>query len=163
MGMVFCEKGNVMSKKRLWALLAGSAGLALLTGCGFLAGVIGNVIQPSTTTILLVNNSDFPVEVTLYYDNEQEIPEALLTEIGTEIQQTVGVGETFTINRDCDDLQAVIIDDAELSIIGEVGPGASTGVYRDGDDFNCGDTLTFTFDHTAVIVDFDISVSISGN
>ena len=33
-------------------------------------------------------------------------------------------------------------------------------VLRDGDDFSCGDTIVFTFDHSGILVDFDVTVSI---
>ena len=39
----------------------------------------------------------------------------------------------------------------------------SIDVLRDGDDFRCGDTFVFTFDHSLVLVDFDVSVSVQGN
>jgi hypothetical protein len=46
-------------------------------------------------------------------------------------------------------------------VVGEIGPETDTGVLRDGDDFGCGDRITFTFDHSAVIVDFDVTVDVS--
>ena len=104
--------------------------------------------------------SDFPVEVTVFIDNEQDLPEDVLTQVGTEIQFTVAAGEIVTFSRDCDDLQVIIIDDADLRVVGGVGPEAQSDVLRDGDDFSCGDTITFTFDHSAVIIDFDVSSSV---
>lgn len=130
--------------------------LGALTGCEALLGFL----LPTTTRVQLINNGDFPVEVTLYISDEQDIPESLLTELGDELVFTIGPGETTSFARDCDALQAIIIDDADLQLIGEVGPEADTGVLRDGDDFGCGDAIVFTFDHSAVIVDFDISVSV---
>jgi len=53
-------------------------------------------------------------------------------------------------SKDCDNLQAIIISDADLEVVGE----EDTGTLRDGDDFGCGDTIIFTFD----LIDFDITV-----
>lgn len=126
-----------------------------VAGCGafrFLLGTLG----PSTVGVELINNSDFDVRVRLYYDDEQDTIEAILTETGVFIERTLPPGGTHSFVRDCDDLQAIIIDDADLRIIGGVGPADSTDVLRDGSDFRCGDTLVFTFDHSNVIVDFRV-------
>ena len=39
----------------------------------------------------------------------------LLTRIGEELTLTLGVGQERTITRDCDDLHAIVIDDADLA------------------------------------------------
>jgi hypothetical protein len=57
-------------------------------GCDFLI----DFIPPEVTTVTLVNDGAFPVEVTLFYDEEQDIPEALLTEAGTELNFTIPAG-----------------------------------------------------------------------
>ena len=92
-----------------------SAGLA---GCDSLVGLL----RPRETTIVLANASDFDVEIVLFYDEDQNILELLLTEIGEEMRLTIGAGEQITFSRDCDDLQAIIIDDADLLLIGQLGP-----------------------------------------
>ncbi|MCH7884473.1 MAG: hypothetical protein IIC01_04415, partial [Planctomycetes bacterium] len=51
-------------------------------------------------------------------------------------------------------------DDADLLILGDIGPEANSDVLRDGDDFSCGDTIVFTFDHSGILVDFDVIVSV---
>ncbi len=135
-----------------------AAFLALVPGCDSLIGLVA----PNTTSVRLVNNGDFAIEVVLYIDDRQEIPRALLTELGTRMAFRIAPGERTTFSRDCDDLQAVVIDDADLQVIGQVGPEADTGVLRDGDDFRCGDTVVFTFDHSLLLVDFDVSVSVQG-
>jgi hypothetical protein len=129
----------------------------LVAGCDALIGLL----PTAQTRVELVNNGDFPVEVELFYDNEQDIPESLLTtDAGTRVVFNVGVGETSSFSRDCDDLQAIIVSDADLLIIGGIGPEASSNVLRDGDDFGCGDTIVFTFDHSNLLVDFDVSSSV---
>ncbi len=128
--------------------------LAVNVVCGSLVGLL----RPSETTIVLANDSDFDVEIVLFYDEDQNILELLLTEIGEEMRLTIGAGEQSTFSRDCDDLQAIIIDDADLLLIGQLGPEVKTDVLRDGNEFGCGDTITFTFDHSDAIFDFSITV-----
>ncbi len=127
-----------------------------LAGCDALVGFL----RPNKTSVVLVNSSDFDVEVVLFYDDDQNILELLLTEIGEEMTLTLGPGEQSTFSRDCDDLQAIIIEDADLLLIGQIGPEVKTDVLRDGDEFGCGDTITFTFDHSDALFDFSITVEI---
>ncbi len=127
-----------------------------LPGCGFLLDFFG----PTTTSVRLVNNADFDVQVVLYYDEQQEIPRELLTELGTRMDFTIPPGEVASFSRDCDALQAIVIDDADLVVIGSIGPEANTDVLRDGSDFDCGNTITFTFDHGPLIADFDIAIAV---
>ncbi|MCZ6652417.1 MAG: hypothetical protein O7D91_05250 [Planctomycetota bacterium] len=127
-----------------------------LAGCDSLVGLL----RPSETTIVLANDSDFDVEIVLFYGDDQNILEALLTEIGEEMTLTIGAGEQSTFSRDCDDLQAIIIDDADLLLIGQLGPEVKTDVLRDGNEFGCGDTVTFTFEHSDTIFDFSIAVTV---
>lgn len=146
----------MLKRNRMLALLLGGVGLPLLTGCPFLI----DLLRPRTTTVRLVNEGAFPVEVELYYDDDQEIPEALLRETGTRREFTLDPGQVASFSDDCDDLQAVMIDDADLRIVGGIGPETDTGVLRDGDEFGCGDVITFTFDHSEIIVDFDVTFSV---
>jgi len=136
--------------------------LILLPGCDALLAIL--LSGTNTTTVELVNNSDFDVDVILYYDDTQEIPDFLLTETGTLVEVTVAAGQTHRFSRSCDELQAIIIDDADLLVIGGIGPETSSDVLRDGEDFSCGSTVRFTFDHTAAILDFDVTTTnVSGS
>ena len=138
--------------------LVGVAGLlCILPSCD----AIDDIIGPTMVTVRLVNTGDFAVEVELYYDDEQLTPEVLLTEIGERLEFTVPAGETTTFARSCDDLQALIIEDADLNVLVGLGPETDTGVLRDGDDFNCGSTITFTFSHSAAIFDFDVDYTVN--
>ncbi len=132
--------------------------LALCTGCDSLSGLLG-FLQPNRVTVVLVNNGAFPVEGNLFYDDDQDTIEAVLTETGTERAFTVAAGGRSSFSLSCDALQAIILDDANLRVVGGVGPNASTDVLRDGSDFRCGDTIVFTFDHSDVILDFDVTVT----
>lgn len=136
------------------AILA--AVLASSAGCAFLDDLLGL----NLTRVRLVNNGDFDVQAVLYFDDDQEIPRELLTEIGTRMEFTLAPSESASITRDCDALQAIVIDNAELMVIGQVGPEADTDVLRDGSDFGCGDTIILTFDHGPLLTDFDISVAV---
>jgi hypothetical protein len=129
--------------------------LPAVAGCDAIDIIFG----ATTVTVSLVNDADYTVEVELYIDDEQEIPKFLLTETD-KLSYSIPAGETRSFTRDCEDLQAIIIDDADLMIIGGLGPDADTDVFRDGDDFDCGDTIIFTFDHSDVIVDFNISTEV---
>jgi len=130
-----------------------------VSGCGTLI----DLLAPNETVVRLVNNGGFPVEVVVYYGSNQDAPRDVLTSVGTRIEFTIAAGETATFQRDCDDLQAVVVEQAELRVVGAIGPEASSAVQRDGSEFGCGDTITFTFDHSDLIVDFDVSTSIQSN
>lgn len=134
--------------------VAGGVVLLLLAGCDTISGLIG----PTHVTVILVNAVDsFPVDVKVRYDDIQEIPELLLEQTGTELNYTVAAGDSVTFTRPCDDLQAIMIEDADLLVLGGLGPETSSSVQRDGDDFSCGDTLVFTF--SGGITDLNVSVS----
>jgi len=132
--------------------------LVLVAGCNSLTAVLGT-LQPNLVTVELVNNSDFAVEITLFYDDDQDTIEEILVETGTERTFTLAAGGRSSFSVNCDDLQAIIIDNASLQIVGDVGPEANTDVLRDGNDFGCGDTIVFTFDHSDVLLDFDVTVT----
>jgi hypothetical protein len=64
-----------------------------------------------------------------------------------------------TFSENCEDLQAIFIKDASLRIIGGIGPGDSTSVFREPGDFGCGDTLLFIFTQNVIATDLDIEFS----
>lgn len=130
--------------------------LVLVAGCDALTALLGT-LQPRLVTVRLVNNSDFAVEGVLYYDNDQDTIEAVLVETGTERTFALPAGGQSSFSVNCDDLQAIIIDNASLQVAGDVGPEDNTDVLRDGNDFGCGDTLVFTFDHSGAILDFEVT------
>ncbi len=147
-----------MTRKQL--LVVGTLS-ALVAGCDALTPLLG-ALQPNLVTVELVNNGDFAVQGTLFYDDDQDTIEEVLVETGTERTFTLTAGGRTSFSLSCDDLQAIILDDASLQIVGDVGPEANTDVLRDGDDFGCGDTIVFTFDHSDALLDFDVSVTTRG-
>jgi hypothetical protein len=126
-----------------------------LVGCDSLSGIL-DLFLPTTTSVRLVNNTGFTVEGTLYYSDQQDMPEAILTNdlLATELDFTLLAGANRVIlTESCEDLQAIIIDDAEMLLFPGISPDADTGVLRDGDEFNCGNEIVFTFTLTP---DFEI-------
>jgi hypothetical protein len=151
-----------MQMKRIAVL--GLAGLMpALVSCEAALDIVGNLVGSDTTTVRLVNEASSPVTVTLFFGDDQNALEAVLTEFGTEREFTLQPGDSQQFSEPCEDLQAVIIDNAKLNLLGQIGPEADTDVQRDGDDFNCGDTVTFTFDGQAIPLELNISVSVSGS
>jgi len=131
--------------------------LPLAGGCDAVSSLIG----ATSVTVELVNNGDYPVDATMFYYDDQDVIEELLTEIGDEVKRSVAAGETTSFSRDCDKFQAFMLEDADLRVLGDLGPEASTDVFRDGDEFNCGDTIVLTFDHLdALGTGFDVDPSI---
>lgn len=137
-----------------WIVGFVGAGLLAISGCDALIGIL----EPQSVTVTLVNRAAFRVEVDLYYSEEDDIPESLLTTLGERLQFDLEPGEQVAFARDCEDLRAIIIDNAELQIIG--GDEASTGVLRDGDEFDCGDRITFTL-RSVLFTDLSIDTSVS--
>ncbi len=122
-----------------------------------------DLLQPSQTTIELVNPGRYPVQVTLYLGQNQLSTWAVLATLGEEIERTVAAGETITITRKCDELQAAVIDDADVMIGGvDIGPSNnSDAVLRDGTDFGCGDRIRFTFDYPDVVLPTTLDIEVS--
>ena len=132
--------------------VSGAVLAMLSSGCGLLS--------PSSVTVNLVNNGDFAVEVQIFVHSDQNVLETLIDDVGEELNFSVPAGSTVSFTRDCDDLQAINIEDADLQILGGlITPDADTGVLRDGSDFGCGDTLTFTFTHPDLAVSLNIAFS----
>lgn len=129
-----------------------------LSGCGSLL----DALNPPRTTVRLVNNADFEVRAVVVWSDNQNIPRDLLTSTGTRMEFTLAPREATSFTRECDSLQALIVNDAELRVIGQIGPHASSDVLRDGSEFDCRDTIEFTFDHSAAVVDFEVSVGVFG-
>lgn len=128
------------------AVLGTAASLTLLCGC-----------PNPRTAVELRNDANFPVEVRLYFDDNQNLGEDALELFGVERTFTVEPGQSTRFDESCDDLQAIFIKDASLRVIGGIGPGDSTRVFREPNDFGCGDTLVFTFTQNVIATDLDIS------
>ena len=146
-----------MNKRVVMAPLL--AVLLAAAGCNDL-GALADLLAANRVTVDLVNNAASPVDLTLIIGDEQLLPGFLGELLGEELDFVLQPGETSSFSRDCDDLQTIFIEDADLLVLGSLGPEANTDVLRDGDDFSCGDRIVFTFAHSAVVLDFDVTVSI---
>lgn len=142
-----------MNKRRMTELVAG---LALLTaGCDALL----NVLLPSTFMVSFVNESpDFAVELTMSSAEDEDTPESAIILLGDERNITLAAGATVTRTFGCDAIGALMIEDAELQS-GLLQPDTSSDVVRQGADFSCGGHIVFTFTHSEVLIDFDVSIS----
>jgi hypothetical protein len=129
----------------------------LLTSCDAILGLL----QPNQVTVRLANNGSFDIEVTVVTSDNQNVTEDILDSTGATTQYTIAAGQVQTFTRNCSSLQAIRIKDAQLLVIGQVGPHTNSAVFRDGTDFNCGSTLTFTFQHGDLLVDFNVTFASS--
>jgi hypothetical protein len=145
--------------KRCVALTAALLVLSPLVGCDSLT----NLLNPTQVTVRLVNNTDFTVTVQLRLSGDQNVLESLLTTLGEESSVTLTAGQSSTIVRSCDDLQAIMVERADVNYIIGIGPNQQSDVYRDGTDFDCGDTIVFTFTQPnllALNIDFNRGVAV---
>lgn len=142
------------TKVRLAVMVAGLASVGLSLGSGCPIGL-------NATTVRLVNNGVFSVEVRLFYGDDQLASKDFIKATGTERNLTIAPGATRVLSIRCDDLQAIFIDNAAQRIVGGLGPDRDTEVLRDGTDFGCGDTITYEFTGSLLIIDFDINTSIT--
>ena len=126
----------------------------LLPLTGLFAAIQGCVPQ---TAVELSNETDFTVEVQLFYDNDQELPKDAIQLTGTELNFTLEPGEVRRFERPCEELQAIFINDAEMLVAPGFSPETDTDVYREPDDFSCGDTMVFTFTAGPLNASLDIS------
>jgi hypothetical protein len=119
------------------------------------------VLLDNRVSLTLVNNGDYPIEVDLRVSSEENQLEAILLEFGTNYLVTLPARDSVTIitAEDCDEVGSVIIDVASLDVLGDIGPELDTGVFRRGDHFDCGDEIVFTFDHSDLLIDFDVRFS----
>jgi len=140
------------------AVLIAAIAMTATTGCGTLAALLG--LNLNTVRVELVNNGDYDVKVLLFTHTDQNAPEDVIKTIGEDEEFLIPPGERVVFLRDCDDIQAIVIDEAELMVIGDVGPKTDTGVLRDGSDYQCGNAIIFTFDHSNQITDFDVMTSV---
>ncbi|MFQ5463041.1 MAG: hypothetical protein ACE5E5_10505 [Phycisphaerae bacterium] len=136
--------------------------LALLAGCDGLGSILDIIdAAPTTVGVSFVNTTDFPVDVEFFTSDEDQILRDLLTNdnIGNLTAFVVPAGETVDLPpQSCDELQAMTIDNAELRILGGLGPSEQAPVLRDGENFSCGDRVTFTF-RSADVADLSIGTS----
>jgi hypothetical protein len=130
-----------------------------LAGCDGLGGLIG-VIRPDRVTVQLVNSTDFEVDVMLRVSASDDITiKDFLDELGQELTFILAAGQSTSFSRDCDDLGSIRVEDADMLIIGEVGPDEETEPINLEREFDCGDTIRYTFEAPSTLrltIDTDI-------
>lgn len=130
-----------------------------LLGCVFATPVVlmgGCPLPEPETTVEFRNQADSEVRAVLYYGDDQDTTEDLLREFGRSTEITLAPGELRTFGRECGNIQAILVD-AELRVLGDIGPEDGTELFRDGDDFGCGSTVRFTFSQNTLGTDLDIA------
>ncbi len=134
--------------------------IAIRTLClaaAFLCGSCGTV----QTYVILYNSTSHTVEGRLFYDEEQALPASGLEALGTEVTFSIPAGQSFSFNRDCEDLQAIFIKDADLRVAPGISPDTESDVYSEPDDFTCGRTLTFTFTQNALGTELNVTFALA--
>lgn len=129
----------------------------LLAALPLVAGSCGAV----QTFVALINATNFPVDGRLFYHPEQSLPESGIELLGTEVAFNIEPGQTFTFSRDCDDLQAIFIKDADMRVAPGVSPETDSEVYREPTDFSCGRTLTFTFTQNLLGTELNVAFTLA--
>ena len=145
-------------KRNKLALLGLLGAFPVLSGqsCSDLTDLFG-----PATAVTLVNNADDDVRVTIAYSSNGDISESDLRNSGTEIEITIPNGESRSFRRNCVAMRAVMVESAQLELIGDFGPTASSNVIRQAQGtptFVCPGFLTFTFDSDNA---FDLDVTVN--
>lgn len=122
--------------------------LFLVTGCPPVDNNTGAIV------VELRNNSEFELEVELYYDEDSDVDEDDIDNVGTRRTFTLEAGEDASFSALCLNLHAIKITNAELQTVGN--PTLESDVFRIDNDFECNDQITFTFDASAIPIDFDV-------
>lgn len=144
--------------KRSAIMLYAIVGVSLVVfpGCEALVGLL----TPSTVTVTLQNDSDqFPVDATVFYDDEEDTLKILVIEFGNSQDFTIPPGESRSITRSCSDLRGLVLEDADLRISIGLSPETSSNLLRIGSDFECGDEVVFTFSHDIIPTSLRLNIT----
>lgn len=121
-------------------------------GCDNFSIIVDGVnLNPSTVTLVLVNETEFPVTPSVFVSDLGDLIFDALTETvltASENEQNFGdldPQETVRRSYDCDDFEAVMAEDAEIRIAPGNSPEDSTQMFVEDRDFECGDTVTITY------------------
>ena len=147
-------------KRELLALI-----IVVPAGCGNLSGVLDTLgLSATNVTLRLVNETAFRVEPNVFVSGAvgdlffDELTEELLTlQINRQDFGELSAGEVITRRFDCNTIEAVMASDAELKTGIGLSPDDDTAVFTQGDDFDCGDTITILF--TGSLGSFNAQIS----
>lgn len=138
--------------------------IVLVAGCGNLSGILDALgLDPNSVTLRLVNETAFPVEPSVYVSSVGDLWFDAITEeflaFGINLQNIAELnpGEVVTRRYDCDEIKAVMASDAELKTGLGLSPDDDTEVFTEGDDFECGDTITIRY--SGGVANFNAQIS----
>ena len=129
-----------------------------LPGCGETLESL--IVPPSTTTLRLINRTDFTVEATLYTSPVTNVSGSELSLIGTQRDFVLGTAQVEVVSLPCEEIMSFIVGSATLEAPGD--PHDATGNVRSG-TYTCGDTITIIFDHTSNFQNFTVQVQVEPN
>lgn len=115
----------------------------------------------NVVTVEYVNDADADVAVWLYTDDEDDEDADDLVEDGEEWESLVPVGEAVSFNIDCDDVGSMVVGEAQLLVLGNIGPSTWTDDLHIGEEYECGDVVTFTFYNSPTLTELHAEVSVS--
>lgn len=119
----------------------------------------GGCPQP-LSVIELSNQASETIRVRLYASDQQTVPEDVLIATGQVTEIDVLPGQTRVLTRSCLDLRSLLVQ-GELRVLDIVGQPAMSDTLRSGEDYRCGERLSFTFteagEPAALEITFDAS------
>lgn len=147
--------------KRMAILLVMAAGLSLgaTTTIQCDLGNLFNFVRPNLVTIEYVNDAIADVDVVFRYLKDDDKDKNDLEDDGNRIDSLVPLGGVVQFELDCDRAGSLMIDYAKLKLLGDIGPTKDTDDYHRGDDYACGDIVTFTFSNSLDLTQLYIDVN----
>ncbi len=142
-----------MPRTRVSWVILGIAVLASAGGCPPGGSLFGGV------TVQVVNDTDFPIEGDVRYDDEDDFFSSLF---GGDTAPTglLDSGEVFELSFDCDSIAVVATADVQQfdDVFDSVAD--DSGSVSAEDDFDCGDVIRFRF--VGEGPSFGVIVSVNG-
>lgn len=127
-----------------------------LGGCGYTLESL--IFNPTTTTLRLVNRTDFTVNARLFTSPVNNVSGSELSLIGTQRDYTLGTAQVLVVPLPCEELRSFIVATAQLDT--PALPTTSTGNIRSAGVYDCGDTITISFDHPPNFSSLHVGVEI---
>jgi hypothetical protein len=153
---------------RVLRALAGAAAAAGVLG-GFCDGTMVSLplgeatLTYNTLTVELVNTTAWPVAPRLFVAEDNDTFDVDADENRVYVAEPIGPGQTAGFNFPCGESGAIETDHSvQLGSWGEERESESDPIVRLGDDYECGDTISFIFvDEPGE--DFDTRVAVNGH
>lgn len=145
---------------RTAALTIALTSLAACSGIGF-----GSIFNEFTTiTVELRNETTLPVDPGIRYTDQDDDFDAFIANLfdtGDRLPTgNLAPGAVQYYDFDCDQLGLIYSDDAEqIRFIGEDYEADDSGLLQRGEDYDCGDLISFVF--IGLGEDFEVRVSVN--